>query len=182
MLYKIGVLKILQDLQENTAVQEAIFKFILKFILKSVLKISSCEFCEIFKRSFFYKTPPDDCFWSGSSYILFIGMRNIWKVSLLVTKHPFLLKLFSIDLIIFFGMFLIVLEMIFRLIIFKSAATDRRYFARNKLSMSSVPNKNFSLLWQIVFKLEYIFCQEREDTAFNFEWIWRKVVNDNNSR
>ena len=33
MLYKIGVLKILQYLQENTAVQEAIFKFILKFIL-----------------------------------------------------------------------------------------------------------------------------------------------------
>ena len=27
----------------------------------------SCEFCEIFKDTFFYKTPPDDCFGSSRS-------------------------------------------------------------------------------------------------------------------
>ena len=32
---------------------ESIFKFILRFILESILKVSSCEFCEIFNRTFF---------------------------------------------------------------------------------------------------------------------------------
>ena len=34
--------------------------FIKKEILEQVL---SCEFCEISKNTFFYRTPPDDCFW-----------------------------------------------------------------------------------------------------------------------
>ena len=42
------------------------------------------------------------------------------KVSLLATVHLFLLKLYSIDLLIFFGMFLIVREIIFRLTIFNT--------------------------------------------------------------
>ena len=43
----------------------------------------------------------------------------------------------------------------------KGAATDMRYFARSKSSRSLVHKKNFSLIRQVVFKLEYTFCQER---------------------
>ena len=43
----------------------------------------------------------------------------------------------------------------------KAAATDMRYFARSKFSRSLVHKKNFSLIWQVVFKLGYVFCQER---------------------
>ena len=32
---------------------ESVFKFILRFILESILKVHSCEFCKIFKRTFF---------------------------------------------------------------------------------------------------------------------------------
>ena len=46
-------LKIQQDSQENTTVLEFIFKFILEFIFKSILQVSSCEICEIFKKTFF---------------------------------------------------------------------------------------------------------------------------------
>ena len=42
---------------------------------------------------------------------------------------------------------------------FKVAVTDMRYFARSKLSKSLVHKKNFSLIWQVVFKLGYLFCQ-----------------------
>ena len=34
-----------------------------------------------------------------------------------------------------------------------------------KFSSSLVHKKNFSLIWQVVFKLGYVFCQE-------FEWVW----------
>ena len=43
----------------------------------------------------------------------------------------------------------------------KGAVTDMRYFARNKFSRSLVHKKNFSLIWQVVFELGYVFCQER---------------------
>ena len=47
----------------------------------------------------FYRTPK---FSTASTVdILFIGMWNIWKVSLVVTVHSFLLKLFSTDFSIF---------------------------------------------------------------------------------
>ena len=114
------VLKILKDLQETTTLLESIFKFILKFIFKYILQLSSCEFCEIFKRIFFYRTPPDDCFCYRFFDILFVGMWNIRKVSLPVTVHPFLLEFFTIDLLICYGMFLIMREMIFRLMIFNT--------------------------------------------------------------
>ena len=55
------------------------------------------------------------------------------------------------------------------LIELKGAATDVRYFARSKLSRSLIHRKNFSVLWQVVFKLGYVFCQERWDTSFEFE-------------
>ena len=43
----------------------------------------------------------------------------------------------------------------------KGTVTDMRYLARSKFSRSLVHKKNFSLIWQLVFKLGYIFCQER---------------------
>ena len=38
-------------------------------------------------------------------------------------------------------------------------STDMRYFASSKFSKSLVHKKNFSLVWQVLFKLEYLFCQ-----------------------
>ena len=38
----------------------------------------------------------------------------------------------------------------------KVAATNMRYFARSKLSGSLVHKKNFSLMWEAVFKLGYL--------------------------
>ena len=43
----------------------------------------------------------------------------------------------------------------------KGAATDVRYYARSKLSMSLVHDKIFSLIWQVVFNLGHIFSQEK---------------------
>ena len=44
---------------------------------------------------------------------------------------------------------------------FKGAWTDMGYFAMSKFSRSLVHKKNFSLIWQVVFKLGYVFCQEK---------------------
>ena len=44
---------------------------------------------------------------------------------------------------------------------FKGAVTDIRYVGRSKFFSSLVYKKNFSLIWQAVFKLGYAFCQER---------------------
>ena len=41
----------------------------------------------------------------------------------------------------------------------KVAATDMRYLARSKLSRCLVHKKNFSLMWQVVFKLGYLFVK-----------------------
>ena len=65
---------------------------------------------------------------------------------------------------------------------FKAAVTDMRYFARSKFSKISVHKKKFSLIWQIVFKLGYLICQERYDTSFEFEWTQSKVTSNNNCR
>ena len=43
----------------------------------------------------------------------------------------------------------------------KAAATGMRYFARSKFFGSLVHNKNFGLIWQVVLKLRYLFCQGR---------------------
>ena len=45
--------------------------------------------------------------------------------------------------------------------VFKEVATDMRYFARSKFFRSYTHKKNFSLIWQLVFKWGYIFCQGR---------------------
>ena len=49
----------------------------------------------------------------------------------------------------------------FRYVFIKVAVTDIKYFARSNSSTSLVQRKNFSLIWQVVFKLAYLFCQER---------------------
>ena len=41
----------------------------------------------------------------------------------------------------------------------KVAATDMRYFARNKFFGSLVHKKNFGLIRQVFFKSGYLFCQ-----------------------
>ena len=43
--------------------------------------------------------------------------------------------------------------------VIKGAVADMRYFARSKFSRSLVHKKNFSLIWQVVFKLGYMFCE-----------------------
>ena len=52
---------------------------------------------------------------------------------------------------------------------FKVVATDTRYFTRSKLFRNLDHKKNFSLMWQAVFKLEYTFCQERYYITFEVE-------------
>ena len=44
---------------------------------------------------------------------------------------------------------------------FKATATDMRYFAKNKFSRSVVHKKNFGLIWEVLFKLGYLFFQEK---------------------
>ena len=50
---------------------------------------------------------------------------------------------------------------------FKGTATDMRHFARSKL---------FSLIWQVVFKLGYVFCQEGMNSEKSWQ-IWQFSVN-----
>ena len=52
----------------------------------------------------------------------------------------------------------------------KVAATDIKYFAGNKFFRSLVHKKNFSLIWQVVLKLGYIFCQE------SLNELWEKIL------
>ena len=77
--------------------------------------MSSCEFYKIFKRTF----SPEQLRTTASAVGLLIFYRYVEHLEgvILVTVHPFLLKLFSIDLLIYFSMFLIMREMIFRLMI-----------------------------------------------------------------
>ena len=41
----------------------------------------------------------------------------------------------------------------------KVAATDMRYFAKSTFFGSLAHKKNFGLIWQVLFKLGYFFCQ-----------------------
>ena len=43
----------------------------------------------------------------------------------------------------------------------KGAVTDLRYYVRSKFSRSLVHWKDLTLIWEVVFKLGYVFCQER---------------------
>ena len=51
----------------------------------------------------------------------------------------------------------------------KGAVTDMRYFARSKFSRSLVHEKKCSLTWQVVFKLGYVFCQEKYELGKSHE-------------
>ena len=43
-----------------------ILPWVCNFIKKETLPhVFSCQFCKISKKTFFYRTPPDDCFWSS---------------------------------------------------------------------------------------------------------------------
>ena len=52
-----------------------------------------------------------------------------------------------------------VLALYYYALCFKVAWANMIYFARNKFLRSLVHKKNFGLIWQIVFKLEYLFYQ-----------------------
>ena len=56
----------------------------------------------------------------------------------------------------------------------KSAVTDMRYFAWSKLSRSLVHKKNFSLIWQVVFKLGYIFYPEGRISYLSWNELGKK--------
>ena len=43
----------------------------------------------------------------------------------------------------------------------KAAARDLKYFASSNFFESLVHKKNFGLIWQVVFKLRYLFCKVR---------------------
>ena len=84
MLYKIGVLKSFARFTGNTTVLESIFKYILRFILESILKVSSCEFCEIFKRTFFTEQ-----LWTTASAVVLL----IFYIIIIII----IITLFSVD-------------------------------------------------------------------------------------
>ena len=44
------------------------------------------------------------------------------------------------------------------LAILKGAVTDMRYFAKSKFFRSQVQKKNFSMIWEVVSDLGYVFC------------------------
>ena len=62
IIIKIGVLKVSQYSQENTCVRVSIDNAAglqpCNFIKETQTQVFSCEYCEIFKNSFFYRAPP----------------------------------------------------------------------------------------------------------------------------
>ena len=52
-------LKISQNSQENTCAR---ILFLITMKIETLARVFSCEFCEIFKNTFFYRTPLDGCF------------------------------------------------------------------------------------------------------------------------
>ena len=52
----------------------------------------------------------------------------------------------------------------------KFSARNIRCFARSKFVTSLVHKKNFGLIWHVIYKLEFSFCQGRKDTSFELEW------------
>ena len=118
MLYKIVFLNVLQDSEKKTIVLESIFKFILRFILESILKVSSCEFCKIFKRTF----SREQLRATASAVGLLIFYRYVEHLEGVITRYCESIStqiVFDRSLICF-SMFLIVSEKIFRLMIFNT--------------------------------------------------------------
>ena len=55
-----------------------------KFVLENLAKIhrKTPLVCEIFKKTFFYRTPLDDCFWIFRAKLLKWGTaNNVWNIS-----------------------------------------------------------------------------------------------------
>ena len=78
---------------------ESIFKFIFRLIFKFILQMFSCKLYKIFKRTFFTEHLQATASAGHLDLdILFTGIWDIWKVSLLVTVHPFLLLSRSFNL------------------------------------------------------------------------------------
>lgn len=51
----------------------------------------------------------------------------------------------------------------------KTAGRDAIYFGKSNLSASFIHQEIFDLMWQVVFKLEYLLCQGRQDNSYEFE-------------
>ena len=65
---------------------ESIFKFIFRLIFKFILQMFSCKLYKIFKRTFFTEHLQATASAGHLDLdILFTGIWDIWKVSLLVT-------------------------------------------------------------------------------------------------
>ena len=79
MLYKIGVLKSFTGKHQL----ESTFKFIIRFILESILKVSSCEFCGIFKRTF----STEQLRTTGSAEGLLIFYRYVERLEDVITRY-----------------------------------------------------------------------------------------------
>ena len=56
----------------------------------------------------------------------------------------------------------------------KGRVTDMRYFAGSKFSMTLVHKKNFSLIWQVVFKLGAVFCKRGRIPLLSLNELWEK--------
>ena len=63
----------------------------LNFIKKETLaQVFSCEFCWISKNTFFYRTPPDDCFYAVWFWLGFSVSIVCWKPSTVVAETSIL--------------------------------------------------------------------------------------------
>ena len=84
MVYKKSSLKISQYLQDNTYVRVCFNKVArlqaCNFIKEAQTQVFSCEYCEIFKNTFFIEHLREDCFWKYSRVVtnLFF-VRSITK-------------------------------------------------------------------------------------------------------
>lgn len=61
-----------------------------------------------------------------------------------------------------------------------SLSSRYKILCKRRFSRSLVHKKELTLIRPLVFKLEYLFWQEKQDTSFAFQWnLWR-VASDNN--
>ena len=86
MYFKMGALKISQYSQENTCVG------VCNFIKKETLaQLFFCEYCEIFKNCFFYKTPPVTNSGCSPSFAIFVSL-NVQYLNKFIIPDPFYYK------------------------------------------------------------------------------------------
>ena len=102
---------------------------------------------------FFCARPSDQELWS--SLIYFFYFQSTIRPKYMVFIHLFLLFTHDHSTKIRGHSYSLIYSFL------RAAATDMRCFARSKFSRSLLHKKNFSLRWQLVFKLGFVFCQER---------------------